>query len=130
MKSFRFSMQALLTLREQSEQAAQRHFAQTLSACETIARRLQAVQAELQQLWNRCRTELQAAVCVQEIERLHAYGRWLEERQLALEKEWRAARQAMETARQHMIRATQQREVMEKHCYDNLARIQNTFAHY
>ena len=52
MKAFKFSLQALLTLREQEEQAALHAYARKLSAQERAVSAFHAVEDELSQAWN------------------------------------------------------------------------------
>ena len=51
MKAFRFPLQSLRVLREQKEQAAQKHYAEALRAAEDAAARLKLAGDELSASW-------------------------------------------------------------------------------
>lgn len=115
MKTFRFPLQSLRVLREQKEQAAQKHYAEVLRACEDAAARVKAASDELSASWNTLGQELAAGVTALELLRTRAWCNALElrlkERTTLLEK----ARLAVDTVWQEMLDATRDREALDRY---------------
>lgn len=115
MKRFHFSLQSVLSLREQLEQEAERRYAAALAAHEAVLEQIRQLQREFEATWEQQRANYHAGVPVWRAEQLHAYAVLLEERKRQLEAERQKATQAMEKARQQMVQATQQREILDKY---------------
>ncbi len=115
MKSFRFPLQSLRVLREQKEQAAQKHYAEVLRACEDAAARVKAAGDELSASWTTLGKELGAGVTAMELLRTRAWCNALElrlkERTSVLEQ----ARLAVDAVWQEMLNATRDREALDRY---------------
>ena len=115
MKSFRFPLQSLRVLREQKEQAAQKHYAEVLRACEDAAARVKAAGEELSASWTTLGKELGAGVTAMELLRTRAWCNALElrlkERTSVLEQ----ARLAVDAVWQEMLNATRDREALDRY---------------
>ncbi len=115
MKSFRFPLQSLRVLREQKEQAAQKHYAEVLRACEDAAARVKAAGDELSATWTTLGKELSAGVSAMELLRTRAWCNALElrlkERTGILEQ----ARLAVDAVWQEMLSATRDRETLDRY---------------
>jgi len=114
MKPFRFSLQPILSLKQQAEQSARERYAKTLRACEEAAARVQAASVELTACWNSLCEKLAAGVNSADLLRARAWCNVLElrvrERAAALEK----ARHAVDAVWQELMTATQEREGLER----------------
>ena len=119
MKTFRFPLQSLRVLREQKEQAAQKHYAEALRACEHAAARVKAAGDELSASWNALGQELAAGVTAMELLRTRAWCNALElrlkERTGLLEQ----ARLAVDAVWQEMLNATRDREALDRYYQKN-----------
>lgn len=119
MKSFRFPLQSLRVLREQKEQAAQKHYAEVLRACEDAAARVKAAGDELSASWTTLGKELSAGVTAMELLRTRAWCNALElrlrERTSILEQ----ARLAVDAVWQEMLNATRDREALDRYYKKN-----------
>ena len=119
MKTFRFPLQSLRVLREQKEQAAQKHYAEALRACEHAAARVKAVGDELSASWTTLGQELAAGVTAMELLRTRAWCNALElrlkERTGLLEQ----ARLAVDAVWQEMLNATRDREALDRYYQKN-----------
>ena len=114
MKTFRFSLQAVLVLRERAEQVAQQRCAQAVAAVLDADRRLKSAQTTLAQAQQLCRARLAAGVSADEFEQLRRYTVVLEERRARRQQELSQLRQRAELARQQLLVATQRREALER----------------
>jgi len=115
MKAFRFSLHAILTLREEREQEAQRLYAQKLRAVEAVEAELAAVGQRLIALAAEQHARLQAGLPANELERLGRYCVVLEERLIRLRLDRARAQQTAEAARAALVKATQDRQALEKY---------------
>jgi flagellar export protein FliJ len=115
MKAFRFSLQSLLTLREEREQAAQQHYARMLRALAGVDAALATVEQHLAALAGEQHARLQVGLPANELERLGHYRLALEERQLRLQQERTHAQSAAELARTALLQATQARQALENY---------------
>jgi flagellar export protein FliJ len=114
MKDFRFSLQAVLSLREESEKDAQRRYAAALAESDKALARLHAARAEVQSCWALWRNAASGCAFAADLERARMYCVLLDERQKRLEKEWKAAQLAAEQASRQLLVATQKKQVIEK----------------
>jgi flagellar export protein FliJ len=109
---FRFRLQAVLTLRERAEQAAQQRCARSCAAVQLAAARLGSAEAEITASEELRRTHLAAGFRAGQFEQLRAHAVLLNERRIRLARELAEARQREAEARQSLVAATQQRETL------------------
>jgi flagellar FliJ protein len=114
MKAFRFRLQVVLTLREEAEQAAQQLFARAFLGLEQAAARLRSAEAAIAANDQWQRTRLAAGMRADELEQSRLYSALLEERRTQLAREAARAQQQVEEARQKLLQATRQREILER----------------
>ncbi len=115
MKAFRFSLQAILTLREEREQEAQRHYARMLRAVEAVQAELATVGQHLAALAAEQQARLRTGLPANELERLGNYRVVLEERRVRLQQDLARAQQAADLAQGALVKATQARQALEKY---------------
>jgi flagellar export protein FliJ len=119
MKAFRFPLQSLRVLREQKEQAAQKHYAEALRAAEDAAARLKTAADELNVSWATLGKDLATGVTAMELLRTRAWCNALElrvkERTGILEK----ARLGVDAVWQQMLAATRDRESLDRYYKKN-----------
>lgn len=115
MKRFHFALHAVLTLRQQQEQVALQAFAQALRQCEAVARARQAVTDELRAGWHLLETEVACGAQATRLGQIHAYCRDRLGRQRGLDKELAAARAVARREQDALLRATQNREALERY---------------
>lgn len=115
MKAFRFSLQAILTLREEREQEAQRHYARMLRAVQAVNAELAAVDRQLTALAAEQQARLGTGLMANELERLGNYRVVLEERLGILQRDLARAQQASDLAKDALIKATQSRQALENY---------------
>ena len=114
MKTFRFRLHAVLTLREEAEQQALNAYAQRLRETRTALQNLQAADDAVASEEELVRTRLQEGVTAYLIEELRAYGIVLKERRETARKELVSAQQQAEAARQNVLKASRDRKALEK----------------
>lgn len=112
MNLFRFRLQAVLTLRERTEQAAQQRCARTCVAVQLAAARLGSADAEITASEGLRRAHLAAGFRAGQFEQLRTHAVVLNERRIRLARELAEARQREAEARQSLVAATQQRETL------------------
>ena len=122
MKPFRFPLVAILTLREEREQQAQRAYADRLRTVESIQQALHAARQELTHLASEQQSRLNRGAQAQDLRRLDRYRLVLNERLNRLERDLAAARLAAEQAWQALLKATQDRQALEQY-RDKLLRL-------
>ena len=114
MKPFRFSLQPLLSLKQQAEQSARERYAGTLRACEEAAARVQQASVELTECWTGLCHKLASGVNSAELLRARAWCNVLElrvkERAAALE----SARLAVDAVWQQLMVVTREREALDR----------------
>jgi flagellar FliJ protein len=117
MKAFRFTLQALGTLRQRQEQKAQEQYAQTLAVRRDAAARLKAAEQELSASWEEWRLRLAGGCAAAEAAQAQVFQRLLSQRVdecvIALEN----AERRVNTALQAMLEARRQREIVDK-CFE------------
>jgi flagellar export protein FliJ len=114
MKAYRFRLQAVLTLREQLEQAAQQHCARAYAAVENAARRVRSTEAEIDAAEQAHRAQLANAPRASEIDQLRLYAGLLHERHRQFSCELAEARRRADEAWRQLLLATQRRETLER----------------
>lgn len=115
MKSFRYPLQAVLTLREEKEEAAQRLVVLAQNAVVAAELALAALARQLDALGDELRTRLSAGLPAQTLAQFGDYRVALTERRTVLQREWTTAQERLAEARAGLIRATQDRQALEKH---------------
>lgn len=113
MKRYEFKLEAVLTLREQSEQTAQQAFARALGAVEAAAGRLRTSEAAISSLAHLRQERLAAGLPARELDQIRCHGLVLEELRKRLAQELESSRRQAEEARLRLVKATQQREALE-----------------
>ena len=114
MKSFKFSLQALRTLRQRQEQAALEEYTQSLMARERALSQLELVRQELALGWAEFHKRLTARSAAVELAQLHAYCQTVDKRQMECEHAEKVARNIVRLAFTRLVSARQAREVIEK----------------
>jgi flagellar export protein FliJ len=114
MKAFQFRLEAVLTLREQAEQAAQQACARAYAAVEAAAARLRSAEAAIATAEQTQRAHLAAGPRAEQLEQLRAFTVLLRERRVLAERELAEAGQRADAAWSRLLLATQQREALER----------------
>jgi flagellar FliJ protein len=114
MKAFKFRLNAVLTAREQAEQAAQQTCARAYAAVEAAVAAVRSAESAIDTAEQAHRAQLAAGPRAGQVEQSRAYTVLLHERRSALERELAEARRQAETARRQLLAATQQREALER----------------
>ncbi len=115
MKSFRFSLQSLLTLRQREERTAMERYAQALLARQRAVEDLDAVSRELANVWLRCSTELMAGCRAGDVVRSHQHGQRMEGERQRFGLAVAAAERATDLALHGLLAARQAREMVDQH---------------
>lgn len=115
MKSFRFPLEAVLTLREEREQTAQRNVARALAVVAAIQTSLGSLERELHGLGSELQRRLARGVPACELGQLGSYQVVLTERRTRLQQDLRVADEAVQQARAELVRATQDRQALENY---------------
>ena len=114
MKAFQFRLQAVLTLREQAEQAAQQSCARAYAAVEAASARVRAADEAIAVSDESRRAQLAAGARADQVEQLRAFGVLLGERRAGRLRELTEARQRAKEASSLLVTATQRREALER----------------
>jgi flagellar export protein FliJ len=114
MKPFKFSLQSLRTLREQKERAAQQHYTEALRACEEAAKNVKLAGNELAGCWTTLCDKLSQGVDSTELLRTRAWCNVLELRLREKTGLLEQARHNMDNVWSEMMRATRDREALDK----------------
>jgi flagellar export protein FliJ len=114
MNAFKFRLDAVLTAREQAEQAAQQMCARAYAAVETALADVRAAESAIDTAEQAHRAQLAAGPRAGQLEQSLAYTVLLHERRLELERKLAEVRRQAETARRQLLAATQQREALER----------------
>lgn len=114
MKSFKFSLQALRTLRQREEQAALEEYTQSLMARERALSQLDLARQELALGWGEFHKKLSARSAAVELAQIYAYCQRVDKRQLECEHAEKVARNIVHLAFTQLVSARQAREVIEK----------------
>jgi flagellar export protein FliJ len=114
MKAFHFTLEAVRTLRLREEQEASNQYAKTLVARQQVIDKLHSLQRQLDQGWNDLRQGLTRGCSASFAAQAHLYHRSLEKRRDECNAELGVAERRVNAALQIMLRAKQQREVVDK----------------
>ena len=115
MQSFRFTLQAVRTLRLRQEQAALAHYLRAVQTHERDRDELRRTQLEQEAAWMRLRQGLPAGLSARQLSQLHAYSWTVEERRRAGATAEQLSLQLMNQAAQRLRLACRQREVVDKY---------------
>lgn len=114
MKSFRFSLESVLQLRKEQEDAAERALSgarQTLAAAEKLC---DTARGALRDCWTHSRDIMQGGAPVIQFEQARRYAASLQERMKALEVKRKQAAEAVDKALARLRTARQKREMLGK----------------
>ncbi len=114
MKRFHFPLQPLRTLREQQEQAAQRHYAEAMRAVEAAEQRVRETLAELESCWSWLRQRMTDGAFTQRLESTRAYCAVLGERSKQEEADLHREQQRLHGAWEALVCATRDREALDR----------------
>ncbi len=115
MKPFRFPLDAVLTLREEVEQEAQRAVARALAAVRQVQADLVALTAEADRLAVELNSRLTQGLAAAELERFGNYRGLLAERRVRREQDLAMAEASVHESRQRLLKATQDRQALENY---------------
>lgn len=121
MKAFHFRLQAVLTLREQAEQAARQSCARAYAVVTAAAERLRAADAAIASSNELRRAQLTAGAAADQVEHLRVFGALLNDRRTGRMRELADARSRAEEACRLLVVATQGREALERLHHRQLA---------
>jgi flagellar export protein FliJ len=114
MKSFRFTLEAVLTLRQRQEQTALEQYAQTLLARQQAVAKLENAQRELNASMQELRQQLAAGCTAAQAAQAHDYQRSLGRRRDECTQALGTAERRVNAAMQAMLAARRQREIVDK----------------
>src|ERR1700722_1472155 len=117
MKSFRFTLEAVGTLRQRQEQKAMELYAQSLASRRQAIEGLEAVDGELNASWEEWRGQMANGCAAAEAAQAHAYQRLLAQRRTECAFALETAERRVNATLQSMLLARQQREIVDK-CFD------------
>jgi flagellar export protein FliJ len=118
MKPFKFTLEAVRTVREREEQRALHDYVATLRALEEARRRVEVVDEEMGRAWGEFRQSILGSCSAAEIARIGDYCEMLARRKRDLEASVQAARVLANRAFTRYLAAHQACTVVEK-CYEN-----------
>jgi flagellar export protein FliJ len=114
MKKFRFTLEAVGTVRQRQEQKAMEHYARSLATLRQMAEQLQAVEGELLKSWEEWRAQLAGGFAAADAARAQGYHRSLVQRRDDARLAVDTAESRANSALQAMLQARQQREIVDK----------------
>jgi len=114
MKRFRFTLQAVLTVRDRQEQAAREQYAQAVARQHDARDRLRVAEREVAAAADRQREQTQAGAVAAELRAAVAYVRAAEERRQQCAGELAAADQRVRRELEAWLAARQKREAVER----------------
>jgi flagellar export protein FliJ len=115
MKPFRFPLEAILTLREEVEQEAQRAVARALQAVRLVQADLTALAAEADRMAVEMKSRLNEGKTAADLERYGNYRTLLAERRKRREQDLAMAEASVREARQRLLKSTQDRQALENY---------------
>jgi flagellar export protein FliJ len=114
MKKFRFSLQAVLTVRQRQEQTALEHFSKAVAARQLATDRLSEAKRECQAAWALSRERTAAGAPAVHLAQLHDYCHDLEKLQKECERVVAAAQVVVDQKWEKLVTARQAREAVDK----------------
>lgn len=115
MKAFRFTLQAILTLRQRQEQVCLEQYGQAVQAREQALARLEAVQAELESAWAHRRALQTAGAPLARLIQADDWCQTVDARRTACAAALREAQSQVAAAWSRFLAARRQREGVEKY---------------
>ena len=117
MKSFRFSLQAVLTLRQRQERFALEAYAAALLARHQAVARVKAVEQELAAAWSDLRRRQETGCPAAEMAQAMAFSQVLSRRRDEAVTALMAAERGVNLSLQNLLEARRQRETVDA-CHD------------
>jgi flagellar FliJ protein len=114
MKRFRFSLQAVLTVRQRQEQVALERLAEAIAARQLAIDRLNEVQQACKNAWALSRERTAAGAPAAHLAQLHDYCHDLEQLQKDCEQAVQAAQRVVDQKWEKLVAARQAREAVDK----------------
>ena len=114
MKPFRFTLQAVRTLRQRQEQTALKEYAVAALAHQRALDAVQTVQRELESAWGLVEKKTLDGVTAAQLTQLQAHARAVAERVRQAEEALAGTLLAVNRALQKLVAARRQREVVDK----------------
>src|SRR5438105_835502 len=114
MKRFRFSLEAVLTVRQRAERETLTRYGEALLARQRALDFLAIVHRKLDATWTHLRQELAAGCSAGRLDRLRLFCRSLEEELNRREEALRDAERAVNRALQEVLIARRQREMIDR----------------
>ncbi len=114
MKSFRFPLQAVLTVRLNQERKALEAFAWAQTEFEKVAARHRRIQSEIEEVFGVLRNVFQRAATSQELQQMQHGLRALQETERRCRVEVQKAQAALDVKSRALLEARQKREVLDK----------------
>jgi flagellar export protein FliJ len=124
MKPFRFTLEALGTVRKRAEQKAMELYAQSLLSRRQALEALDKAEHDLNVLWQELRETLARGCTAEEAAQGHLYQKALVQRRNECAAVVEVAERRANAARQAMLQARQQREIVDKYFDKQQARHQ------
>jgi flagellar export protein FliJ len=115
MKRFRFSLKAVLTLRQRQERLALETYSQTLTRRHEAQGRLTSVERDLENAWTELREYQQGDASAYELAAASNFCEFQDERRLQAVEALRDAQKAVDAAWKQLVFARQRREAVEKY---------------
>ena len=117
MKSFRFSLQAVLTLRQRQERFALEAYAAALLARHQAVERVKAIDLELAAAWNILRRQQDTGCSAAEMAQAREFSESLSRRRNAASTALMSAERGVNLSLQNLLEARRQREIVDA-CHD------------
>ena len=114
MKPFRFTLQALCTLRERQEQLALQVYAKALQGREAARAKVAAIQQELEAGWEDFRRQARGDCLASELARMRGYCQSVEQRKQVFEHAAKVAQNKADQAFTSLLATRQARAVVDK----------------
>jgi flagellar export protein FliJ len=114
MKAFRFTLEAVRTVRQRHEQEAMEQYAQALLARQRALSRLEEIQRQLNVAWQEIRTRFSAGCTAAQAVQVHGYRQTLEKRREECAAALGEAERRVNAALQVMLAARREREIADK----------------
>ena len=114
MKTFRFPLQAVLTVRQNQENKALEAYAFAQAGFEKIAARFRRIHQEIEDLFDSRRAALKAIASSEDMQHMQQGMRALQETARLCQTELDKAQAMLEEKSRELLRARQGREVVEK----------------
>ena len=114
MKRFRFSLQAVQTLRQRQEQVALQQYTETLVTRRAAEDQLRSARNDVTAAWSASREQLSSSVSADAIVQMRNFCRLREERHRHCETQLHEADKALELSWKRLVIARQRREAVEK----------------